>query len=100
MNNIILNMANFIESANLPYEMLAKILYENHGLQHPTSKILNNYMTNFFITKKCFVCNRKNISLAECTLSYILNKEIQFIKKVILEAHNPKNIWLCFGCAH
>ena len=57
-------------------------------------------MTNFFITKKCFVCNRKNISLAECTLSYILNKEIYFIKKVILEAHNPKNIWLCFGCAH
>ena len=99
MNNIIFNM-DFIETDNLPYEMLVKILYENNGLQHPTSKIINNYINNYFDTKKCFVCKKKNISLAECTLSYICNKKIHFIKKVILESHNPKNIWLCFSCAH
>ena len=91
-------MNNFIDTTILPYEMLSKILYEHNGIEHKNSKIINDYISNYFETRKCFICERNNISLALCPLNYLHNPT--FIKTIILEKHNPNKINLCFGCSH
>lgn len=84
----------------LPYEMLSKILYEHNGIEHNNSKIIQDYINTYFESRKCFNCERKDISLALCSIDYINHINIKFIKTIILEKHKHSKIQLCFGCAH
>ena len=93
-------MESFIHTRNLPYEMLSKILYEHNGIEHTNSKIIKEYITTYFEKRKCFICERNDISLSPCPLNYINHTNMKFIKTIILEKHEPSKIHLCFECAH
>lgn len=93
-------MDSFIETTCLPYEMLSKILYEHNGIEHTNSKIIKDYITTYFEIRKCFKCERNDISLSPCPLNYINHTNMKFIKTIILEKHEPSKIHLCFECAH
>ena len=93
-------MNNFIDTTILPYEMISKILYEHNGIEHNNSKIINDYILNYFEGIKCFICEKNNVSLSPCPLDYIKHTNMKYIKTIILEKHNPNKINLCFGCSH
>ncbi len=93
-------MELFIDTTCLPYEMLSKILYEHNGIEHTNSKIIKEYITTYFEIRKCFNCERNDISLSQCPLNYINHIKMKFIKTIILEKHEPSKIQLCFECAH
>jgi hypothetical protein len=93
-------MELFIDTTNLPYEMLSKILYEHNGAEHNNSKIIKDYISNYFEKRKCFICERNDTSLVLCPLDYINHIKMKFIKTIILEKHEHSKIHLCFGCAH
>ena len=93
-------MDSFIQTTCLPYEMLSKILYEHNGIEHTNSKIIKEYITTYFEIRKCFNCERNDISLSQCPLNYINHTNMKFIKTIILEKHEPSKIHFCFECAH
>jgi hypothetical protein len=92
----------------LPIEMIFKIMYQHKGLYHHNSKLINNYMNDYLIEKKCFMCEKNDISLSECPISYINLDKLIFIKKEILNQNGfdennideNKLLWLCFDCCH
>lgn len=89
-------------SSVLPIEMIFKIMYHHKGLYHHNSKLINNYMNDYLSQKKCFKCEKENVSLSKCPIDYIDMNNLVFIKKEILKKNdlNESKIWLCFDCCH
>lgn len=82
----------------LPNEIILKILYHYGGLEHKSALCIKEYINTDL--KKCFVCDKTNVSLSLCDKNDINHRDILEIKKYIMEKKGLNNIYLCFSCAH
>lgn len=78
----------------LPEEIISLIFYRFKGLKHPITNIIFNISND-----RCFVCNKKNVSLVKLDKNYIKHNYLSTYKISIYEKLNEK-IMICFNCAH
>lgn len=102
MSQLVIDKKNECE---IPREIILKIIYEMKGLQHPTSRMLKDYINNFRNQYSCFKCEIKvnqSMSLALCAPSYINHHKDELLlwKKNILDQDSISPIYVCWGCGH
>lgn len=93
--------------SRLPKEIMSIIFYKFGGLEHPTSRIIKEYVNYNFSSQRCFCCMEEvdycmdpyeEIELTTINPNWIYHK-LPFNKKYLLDSYEPKEIHVCFSCS-